>query len=78
MTDGSSEKWRTSPAFLVQLESLPCTLRSQYTQLVADYRFFALTHHRHPFVSYRVLAELIRSGWKQSDAPVSPKENRDG
>jgi hypothetical protein len=35
-----------------------------FDELVEDYRFFALKHHRGRFVSYQVLAELIRSGWR--------------
>ena len=76
MTDTNLDSWRKSPAFLAQHDSLPSTLRSNYTQLVEEYRYFALIHHKHPFVSYRVLAELIRSGWRPNDEPMSAKEKK--
>lgn len=77
MTDKDSDRWRKSPAYLEQLASLPSALRSQYSELVEEYRFYAFTHHSFPFVSYRILADLIRSGWRHNDAPMSPRETQD-
>lgn len=44
-------------------ESLPENLRSAFDLLVGEYKFLASIHHRMPFVSYVVLADLIRRGW---------------
>lgn len=53
---------------------LPELLQPHYDQLVETYRFYALVHHGKPFVSYRVLAELVISGWRQNaDAQHLPK-----
>lgn len=47
-------------------QSLPEDLRSFYDAMVADYRFAALQRHGSPFVSYMVIADLIRAGWRPS------------
>ena len=45
---------------------IPPHLQQSYDLLVDTYRFFALVHHGKQFVSYRVLAELVLSGWRPS------------
>jgi hypothetical protein len=47
-------------------DSLPPELLSVFDDLVAEYQFFAMKHHGSPFVSYIVLADLIRAGWRPS------------
>jgi hypothetical protein len=44
--------------------SLPEELRSVFHDFVADYKFAATKHHGAPFVSYIVLAEMVRAGWR--------------
>jgi hypothetical protein len=44
--------------------SLPDELKPIFDALVADYKFLATIHHRAPFVSYLVLADLVRRGWR--------------
>ena len=44
-------------------EGLPDELGPVFDALIADYKFFATIHHRSPFVSYLVLADLVRQGW---------------
>ena len=70
MTASTSDGWKQSAAYLEQAASLPDFLRTADEQLVGEYRFYAFMHHSHPFASYRVLAELVRSGWKPSRKPV--------
>ena len=53
-----------TPAFLAERERLEEGLRDHYDRLVEEYRYFAVVHHKHPFVSYKVLADLIRGGWR--------------
>jgi hypothetical protein len=50
--------------------SLPEALWPIFDDLVADYRFLATKHHGSPFVSYQVLAELVKAGWRLSAEPV--------
>ena len=49
--------------------TLPEDLVPIFDALVEEYRFFAVIHHRAPFVSYVVLADLVRSGWRPSGEP---------
>ncbi len=46
--------------------SLPENLRSVFDGLVADYKFAAASRHGSPWVSYVVLADLVRDGWRRS------------
>jgi|GEM_PF-854944 len=46
--------------------SLPVELISVFDELVADYRYSATLRHGAPFVSYIVLADLVKSGWRPS------------
>jgi hypothetical protein len=49
--------------------SLPESLRPVFDDFVADYRFAATKHHGAPFVSYIVLAEMVRTGWRLTAEP---------
>ena len=53
-------------------ESLPEGSRSVFDELVFDYKFLALKCHGAPFVSYLILAELVRAGWRPSAANRTP------
>jgi hypothetical protein len=56
-------------------KALPENLQPIFEDLVADYRWLAAVHHRAPFVSYVVLADLVRNGWRrsgeQTDTPMA-------
>ncbi len=54
----------STPAYLVQREALDAGLRQHYDSLVQDYRYYAFVHHKQPFVSYKVLADLVKVGWR--------------
>lgn len=56
----------SSPQYHAERERLEPGLRPTYDLLVESYRFHAFVHHRQPFVSYKVLASLIRDGWRLS------------
>ena len=51
-------------------DALPEDLRPVFDQLVDDYRFAAHTYHGSPFVSYHVLAEIVKAGWRPSAEPM--------
>jgi hypothetical protein len=57
--------------------SLPPELVSVFDDFVADYRFFATKHHGSPFVSYTVLAEMVKAGWRLA-APANKDSNQTG
>lgn len=68
-----SEAWKElpmSPQYLEEREKLPGDLREEFDALVKWYRYYSVLHYRQPFVSYKVLAGLIRSGWRLSAAPI--------
>lgn len=45
-------------------EALSEELRPVFDQLVEEYRFYALKHHGTKVASYKILADLIRAGWR--------------
>ena len=54
--------------------SLPAELQAVFDELVADYRFAAMKNYGAPWVAYRVLADLIRIGWRPPPTrPNAPK-----
>ena len=50
--------------------SLPEELQPVFDELVQDYRFACQVHYGSPFVSYVVLAEMVKAGWRPSAEPV--------
>jgi len=50
--------------------TLPEELRSVFDQFVEDYKFAGTIHHGSPFVSYVILAEMVRAGWRLSGEPI--------
>ena len=68
----------TSPQFVAEREALDPALREEFDRLVEAYRFHAFQFYNRPFVSYRILAALVRDGWglaRKSETPVSPTPN---
>jgi len=54
--------------------SLPDDLKPVFDDFVNDYRFAATKYHGSPFVSYKVLAEMVRMGWRLTAQPLTEKE----
>jgi hypothetical protein len=66
MSDGlANSDLPRSGAYHAERETLPLHLRPVYDSLVESYRFHAVVHYRTPFVSYKVLADLVREGWRR-------------
>ncbi len=59
-----------SPAFQRERERLPEEVREHFDALVSEYRYYCLVRHGRPFVSYPILADLIKSGWRRSAKEV--------
>jgi len=57
--------------------SLPDELRPVFDDFVSDYKFAATEHHGSPFVSYVVLAEMVRAGWRLAAEPTEERETTD-
>lgn len=50
--------------------SLPEELRPIFDDFVADYKFHATKRHGAPYVSYIVLADMVRAGWRLATESV--------
>ena len=48
---------------------LPDELKPVFDQFVDDYKFAGVIHHGAPFVSYIILAEMVRAGWRLTGTP---------
>ncbi len=55
-----------TPAFHSERDALPEDLRIVFDAIVETYRFYAFIHYERPFVSYKILADLVRDGWRPS------------
>ena len=64
MTEKPSEKQ------IEARDSLPDELKLIFDDFVSDYKYAATMRHGAPYVSYIVLADMIRAGWRLSAKPV--------
>jgi hypothetical protein len=51
-------------------DSLPGELKPIFDDFVADYKYAATMRHGRPYISYIVLADMIRAGWRLGAKPV--------
>jgi hypothetical protein len=51
-------------------DSLPRELRQHFDAFVDDYKFSAIAHYHKPFISYAVLADMVRCGWRRTESPT--------
>jgi len=51
-------------------DSLPEDLKPILDDFVADYKYSATLRHGRPYVSYIVLADLIKAGWRPTAEPT--------
>ena len=45
-------------------------LRPIFDDFVADYKFHGTKRHGKPYVSYMVLADMVRAGWRLAAEPT--------
>ena len=50
--------------------SLPDELKPIYDEFVSDYKYATTAMHGRPYVSYIVLSDLVRAGWRCSAEPI--------
>ena len=50
--------------------SLPDDLKPAFDSLVEDYKFAATVRHGRGYVSYIVLADLVRAGWRATEEVI--------
>ena len=51
-------------------DSLPDELKTIFDDFVNDYKFAATLRHGRPYISYIVLSDMIRAGWRLSAKPM--------
>lgn len=51
-------------------DSLPDELKPVFDDFVAGYKYAATLRHGRPYISYIVLADMVRSGWRLSTEPT--------
>lgn len=66
----SKEEQPKSEKQLLARNGIPESLREEFDGLVDDYRFSAAMRYHQPFVSYVVLADMIRAGWRRVADPI--------
>ncbi len=50
--------------------SLPDELKPIFDEFVSDYQYAATLRYGKPYISYIVLADMIRAGWRLSAKPI--------
>ena len=70
-----SENEKRSEKHELVRTSLPEELVPVFDDFVADYKFYATKHHGSPFVSYIVLAEMVKAGWRLVEPPKDQGQN---
>lgn len=45
--------------------TLPNELKPVFDDFVADYKYVATMRHGRPYISYIVLADMVRAGWRR-------------
>lgn len=61
---------KTSEKELEARNSLPDELKPIFDEFVADYRYAATMRHGKPYISYIVLSDMIRAGWRLTAKPI--------
>ena len=62
--------YKNSAKYIEALNTLSVELKPIFEELVSDYRYAATARHGKPYVSYIVLADMIRAGWRCSAEPT--------
>ena len=61
--------YTNSEKYIESKNSLSDDLKPIYEEFVADYRYAATLRHGKPYVSYIVLADMIKAGWRPTAEP---------
>lgn len=65
-----------SPKYIEARKSLPVDLQPVFDELVSEYAFLTTKHYGMGYVAYRVIAELVRAGWRKLPLEQMP-DNRE-
>lgn len=61
--------YKNSAKYIEALNTLSDKLKPIFEEFVSDYRYAATARHGKPYVSYIVLADMVRAGWWCSAEP---------
>jgi hypothetical protein len=50
--------------------SLPDELKPIFDEFVSDYKYAATLRHGRPYISYIVLADMVKAGWRLAAKPM--------
>ena len=67
---------KNSSKYLEALNTLNDELKPIFEEFVSDYIYAATARYGKPYVSYIVLADMVRAGWRCSASPQ--KESQKG
>lgn len=56
--------------YLEARDSLPDELKTIFDDCVSHYKYAATIRYGRPYVSYVVLADMIKAGWRLSAEPI--------
>ncbi|MFC1792656.1 hypothetical protein ACFL3Q_03615 [Planctomycetota bacterium] len=62
-------EYTKSEKYIEARNSLSDELKPIYDEFVADYRFAATLRYGKPYVSYLMLADMVKAGWRPSTGP---------
>lgn len=51
-------------------DTLPDEVKPVFDDFVSDYKYAATLRHGRPYISYIVLADMVRAGWRLSAGPI--------
>ena len=54
----------SSPKYQEAEESLPDELKSSFRRMVDEYEYLTQLHYGRGYVAYKVLADMVRAGWR--------------
>jgi hypothetical protein len=57
--------------------TLPDELKAVFDDFVAGYRYAATLRHGKPYISYIVLADMVRAGWRRTADSVGATKQAD-
>jgi hypothetical protein len=56
--------YKKSEKYIEALNTLSDELKPIYDEFVSDYQYSATLRHGRPYISYIVLADMVRAGWR--------------
>ena len=61
--------YRGSEKYIKALNALDNEMKPIFEEFVSDYRYAASARHGKPYISYIVLADMVRAGWRCTADP---------